>query len=709
MEDRGNMVNEGEAGDINNLKSPEKENACSGEAVPDVYKRISELTDDEIRMLEFDSELEAYNFYCEYVKFIGFAVRKDYVYRDRNRFITMRQLVCNRQGERSEKHLNRTDRVREAKAITRTNCLARLRLYLDGDSGKWKVGMFESQHNHELTLENMVHLMPAYRGLSVVDKAQVNSFHLYGVRTCHIMGLIMGQKDGYSDLRFCKKDLYNHIDKENRAKIEDGDAFAALCHLQAKYDSNPMTFVKFTTTEDDRLENLFWVDVGSRIDYACFGDVVAFDTTYKKTSITGLCYALVSDEKTETYKWVLEAFLEAMFNKEPKAVVTDGDGAMCEAIRSVLPGSIHRLCSWHLHQNAYENVKNLKFLEDFKKLIYVNFTPEKFEQEWVHVIEKHGLSNNRWVRKVYDLKRMWATAFFRDNIFAGVRTTSICEGINSFIKRYVQSKNSLVDFLHNFERALNEYRHNKLASDFKSTYTHPVLTTALEKYEVHACNVYTRNKFFEIRKEIEKVAALNMIEKFEVGNIVTMKMNKFGSPDFVYVVLLDKSVGDISKKEVLRSGVVGVACNRLNKATHKNPHNFMKNIEAIHQLADQMETQDGVDVNIADISRVVCDPTIVKTKGAPRKRHTIRTCSKFSTRDQLQTVEEEESSVESDGESRNGPLISKKSNKRMKHNDSVKLTQESVNDRPQVNDVTNVEMRDCSRSMDHVNHMSHQM
>ncbi|KAJ1436794.1 MULE transposase domain [Sesbania bispinosa] len=550
MEDRGNRVNEGEGEDVNNLKSPKEENVCFGEAIPDVYKRISELTDDEIRMLEFDSELDAYNFYCEYAKFKDFAVRKDDVYRDRNRFITMRQLVCNRQGERSEKHLNRRDRIREAKAITRTNCLARLRLYLDNNSGKWRVGMFESQHNHELTPANMVHLMPAYRGLSAADKAQVNSLHLYGVRTCHIMGLIMGQKGGHSDLGF------------------------------SKYDSNPMSFVKFTTTEDDRLENLFWADV-------------------------------------------VESFLEAMFNKVPKAVVTDRDGAMREATRSVFPGSIHRLCSWHLHLNSCENVKNPKFLEDFKKLIYANFTPEKFEQEWVHVIEKHGLSNNR---------------------------------------------------------------HNELASDFKSTYTQPVLTTALEKYEVHACN------------------------------IVTMKMNKFGSPNFVYVVLFDKSVGDTTKKEVLRSGAVGAACNRLNKAAYKNPYNFVKNIEAIHQLADQMERQDGVDVNIADISRVVRDPTIVKTKGAPCKK--------------------EESSVESDGESRDvmdthnhdslarskgvtlsghgksiarqGPLICKKSNKRMKHNDAVKLTQEFVNDRPQLNDVTNVEMRDCSRSMDHVNHMSHQ-
>ncbi|KAJ1430151.1 FAR1 DNA-binding domain [Sesbania bispinosa] len=83
-------------------------------------KKINELTDDEIRALEFDSEEHAYEFYSEYAKVIGFAVRKDEVYRDRNDAITLRQLICNRQGERCEKHLNRTDRVREAKPITRT-------------------------------------------------------------------------------------------------------------------------------------------------------------------------------------------------------------------------------------------------------------------------------------------------------------------------------------------------------------------------------------------------------------------------------------------------------------------------------------------------------------------------------------------------------------------------------------------------------------
>ncbi|KAJ1388810.1 FAR1 DNA-binding domain [Sesbania bispinosa] len=101
--------------------SPPKHNVDSDE-IADGHKKISELTDEDIRALEFDSEEDGYVFYREYAKFIGFAVRKHNVYKDRNDVMTMRQFVCNKEGERSGKHLNRTDRKREANAITRTKC-----------------------------------------------------------------------------------------------------------------------------------------------------------------------------------------------------------------------------------------------------------------------------------------------------------------------------------------------------------------------------------------------------------------------------------------------------------------------------------------------------------------------------------------------------------------------------------------------------------
>ena len=191
-------------------------------------------------------------------------------------------LVCNKEGLRNKKHFTKLDRVRKHRPVTRTKCLTRLCVHLDYRTSKWKVIAFDESYNHKLTLAQYVHLILAYRSMSNVDKIQVDSLHLYGVRTCHIMGLMLGQKGGYVDLGFCKKDLYNHIDKQKFAKIQDGDAFATLCYLQAKVDNDPLLFAKFTMTSDDRLQHLFWLDGGNYVDYKYFRDVLPFDTTYKK-------------------------------------------------------------------------------------------------------------------------------------------------------------------------------------------------------------------------------------------------------------------------------------------------------------------------------------------------------------------------------------------------------------------------------------------
>nr|KYP42154.1 Protein FAR-RED IMPAIRED RESPONSE 1 [Cajanus cajan] len=72
---------------------------------------------------------------------------------------------------------------------------------------------------------------------------------------------------------------------------------------------------------EGQLKHLFWADGTNRSDFQCFGDVLAFDSTYKKnkynkplvifsgknhhaqTVIFGC--AIVSDESIEAYRWVL--------------------------------------------------------------------------------------------------------------------------------------------------------------------------------------------------------------------------------------------------------------------------------------------------------------------------------------------------------------------------------------------------------------------
>ncbi|KAJ1376269.1 FAR1 DNA-binding domain [Sesbania bispinosa] len=244
--------------------------------------RIIDLSSKDIKGLEFGSEEDAYNFYFSYARCHGLAMRKDDVIRDVQGNVIMRQYLCRKVGLRDKKHFLRVDRKKEHRPLNRVNCEAKLRVRYDYKTGKFKVVSFIECHNHELTPAKFFPLIPSYRGLSEGGKAQVDALHSHRVRPCQIMGYLLDQKGGYANVGFCKKDLYNYIDEVKRGKIKDGDAMAALSYLQGKADNEPIFFSRFLCSDDGKLTHLFWADGISRADYQFFGDVVAFDATYKK-------------------------------------------------------------------------------------------------------------------------------------------------------------------------------------------------------------------------------------------------------------------------------------------------------------------------------------------------------------------------------------------------------------------------------------------
>lgn len=145
------------------------------------------------------------------------------------------------------------------------------------------------------------------------------------------------------------------------------------------------------------------------------------------------------------------------------------------------------------------------------------------------------------MKNMYDMNSMLASAFMRDKLFAGIMTTSICEGVNSFIKMFVQEKNSLNDFLHHFERVVKEYKHNELSSDFKSMHLGLVLKTLLIQIEAEFAKVFTKKKFREVIVQIEEVGRLNVVERSKVDDIVMLKMTKLATRRHEYVIILDLS------------------------------------------------------------------------------------------------------------------------------------------------------------------------
>jgi len=92
---------------------------------------------------------------------------------------------------------------------------------------------------------------------------------------------------------------------------------------------------------DGRLKNVFWVDANGIDDYKEFGDVISFDLTYItnkykmpfapfvgvnnhfQSSLLGC--ALLANETSETFTWLMKTWLRAMGGKPPNAIITDQD------------------------------------------------------------------------------------------------------------------------------------------------------------------------------------------------------------------------------------------------------------------------------------------------------------------------------------------------------------------------------------------------
>ncbi|XP_072054889.1 protein FAR1-RELATED SEQUENCE 5-like [Arachis hypogaea] len=226
-----------------------------------------------------------------------------------------------------------------------------------------------------------------------------------------------------------------------------------------------------------------------RADYLLFGDVLAFDATYKRNKymcplvvFSGVNHhnqtiifavALIWDEEKDTYKWLLQQLKVAMNGKAPISVITDGDLSMKFAIEKEFPNAHHRLCAWHLIRNATSNIGKPEFTSMFKTCMLGDYEIDVFRQKWFEIIERFGVENKNWVLDMYKKRHSWATAHIRGKFFAGFWTTSRCEGLNSIIAKYVNSRYNLVEFIQHFNRCVDHIRWKEVQADLASVNGRP--------------------------------------------------------------------------------------------------------------------------------------------------------------------------------------------------------------------------------------------
>ncbi|XP_043701095.1 protein FAR1-RELATED SEQUENCE 5-like [Telopea speciosissima] len=463
--------------------------------------------------MEFETEDDAYNHYNDYAKEMGFSVRKYRVERSRvdNRILA-RSYVCANQGEKWCNDKRRRGMNYMPRASKKTNCGVVMRI--KSRNGKWVVDLWEKEHNHP-----MVDLNDSFR-LRSHQKANSGTIQLIewlqkcGIRQSQIMTILKDFAGGEQHVGLTEDSCRNLIRSKRRKSIGI-DCQQAINYLHSKQASEVGFFYAVRVNEEQQLIGIFWIDSRAREQYKKFGDVIVFDTTYKKNKykfpfapFTGVNHhmhcilfgcGLIADETKESFMWLFQTWLQAMHNIHPKAILTEEDPGIMRAIRHVFPYTVHRFCGWHLENHMINHIRPLyKRYPDlkaiYKSCINDSKIPSEFEERWASMIQRYNLEEHKWLRRQYKLRKHWVPCYYADTFFAGMSTIQRGESMNNYFKGFFTPFTPINEFVTQYEEAIKKIREKEAKADVDCITSTPSCRTT-HKVEEQAANVYTTKVF----------------------------------------------------------------------------------------------------------------------------------------------------------------------------------------------------------------------
>ncbi|GAA0139265.1 hypothetical protein LIER_00847 [Lithospermum erythrorhizon] len=182
-------------------------------------------------------------------------------------------------------------------------------------------------------------------------------------------------------------------------KLEDGEGSSLLEYfrLESLNKPNYLYYVQFDSEE--QAASIIWSDRIMRYDYACFGDVLNFDTTFRTNNL---------------YRPL------------------DQCQAIYAAVVSVMPSTVlDCLCSWHITENAKKNLgcyADTKFIDELHFLIEQIDSPREFDFNWDKMVAKcfsrKDVDQIKWLSFVRGYKEQWCSAWVKSHFIVGLKSTS---------------------------------------------------------------------------------------------------------------------------------------------------------------------------------------------------------------------------------------------------------------------------------------------
>ncbi|KAK9748686.1 hypothetical protein RND81_02G073600 [Saponaria officinalis] len=385
------------------------------------------------------------------------------------------------------------------------------RIKFGGD--KFVITQCELVHNHEVDPSTSRHVSN-YMHIGEYFKKRMMLNDRTEIPMTRNFNTLVLEGGGYKNIPFNYRDMSNAINQERRKGRFRGDAHKLISYFDVLKRENPEFYFAVQKDVNGALLNIFWADA------RCCAMYKAFDTTFLSNkyrmpfspfvgvnhhgSTVIFAAALVSYEDMKTFEWVFEKWIDCM-GRAPTVMLTDQCKAMEGAIRKVFPHTKHRLCLWHILQNADKNLRSHPHFttidRDMKTVVHESTTEIEFQNLWEEMVEKYNLQQNSWVREAWSIRRRWVPVYWMDTFCASMLSTQRSEQSNRYFKSFVSIKTGLKQFIDQFEFALKRKTEEENVLDFADK-NRPLKWDQGILFEEVFHKVYTNKKFQEVKDEV---------------------------------------------------------------------------------------------------------------------------------------------------------------------------------------------------------------
>ncbi|KAM0901798.1 hypothetical protein ACQ4PT_019710 [Festuca glaucescens] len=492
--------------------------------------------------MKFPTLEGAERFYSTHALLTGFGVRRGSNYR-RKKF----HLQCNRSGKlKPTQDLQR----KRKNNVLGSQCQAKVIVKLHQE--QWEITGVKHEHNHPLCpRRSLTRFFLDHKYLSSEEKSFLGVLQQSRVNPRKAMNIFRRMRSNFGNTPSSKEKDVHNLQCVEQWRKENSDVETALKRFKELELRNLGFSYTMQTDEDNIVRSLFWTDARSRVDYEIFGDFVSFDTTYSTnrhnmpfTPIIGMnnhgrillfgC-ALLQDQKAETFKWMIQTFLHVMGGKMPRAIITDQDEGMTEAIAEVMPQVRHRFCKLNVMWKADEMLGAFMAARgninaELHSLVDNSLTEKEFEEGWAVLIDRCDASENEYLRLLWETRKSWVPVYFRADFYPFVESAVHGEGTNLLFRDNVLPKDRIEKFIEQYER-MQENIVKTEEEDTLQSATEPAYFS-MQPIEKHAAHVYTRQIFLKVQKELYYSTALN-VHEIQGGPMYKLeKVSNYENPEF---------------------------------------------------------------------------------------------------------------------------------------------------------------------------------